>query len=142
MVVATLIDIQTNDKSRIESLYKDKLLKKANVLTFADYTGSKESDIEDMFDEGFYLDLCNAEYKKAFKAPLKASDLKNKSPRILVRVETYLKDGAASSEPFSHYRPARYFHENLEALAKSLSNATKDRFEKAFKDLNGLLPPS
>jgi hypothetical protein len=82
----------------------------------------------------------NAEYKKALQAPLKSSDFKNKSPRILVRVETYLKDSEASSEPFSHYRPARYFHENLEILAKNISDATKDRFEKAFKDLNGLLP--
>lgn len=139
MTVATLIDIQANDLSIIEGIYKDKLLKKANVRTFGDYTGAKEADIEDMFDEAFYLDLCNAEYKGELKAQLKASDFKTKAPRVLVRLETYLeKSGALPG--FSHYRPARYFHENLGTLAKSISDATKDRFEKAFKELNALLP--
>jgi hypothetical protein len=140
MLVATLIDIQHSDRSTVEGLYKDKLLKKANVRTFADYTGSKEADIEDMFDEDFYLELVNEEYKRELKAPLKSADLKSKPPRVLKRIEDYLGKSNVLTGTFSHYRPARYFHEHLASLAKAVSNATKDRFEKAFKDLNGLLP--
>jgi len=139
MNVATLIDIQAKDRTIIEGIYKDKLLIKANVRTFADYTGAKEADIEDMFEESFYLDLCNAEYKAELKAPLKSTDFKSKAPRVLVRLESYL-DQSGALRGFSHYRPARYFHENLDALAKSIPAATKDRFEKAFVDLNALLP--
>jgi hypothetical protein len=40
---------------------------------------------------------------------------------------------------FSHYRPARYFHEKLDALASRVSADTKERFAKAFADLNKLL---
>jgi hypothetical protein len=139
MLVATLIDIQEAHRETVEGLYKGKLLKKANVRTFADYTGTKEADIEDMFDESFYVDLVNSEYKSALKSPLKPTDFSSKAPRILKRLEDHIEKSGILTGPFSHYRPARYFHENLDGLAKHLSDATKDRFEKAFKDLNGLL---
>ena len=140
MLVATLIDIQENDRATVEGIYKDKLLKKANVRTFADYTGTKEADIEDMFDEDFYLNLINEEYKNALKSPLKAGSFKSKNPRILKRIEDHLEKSAALTSFFSHYRPARYFHENLATLTPTISSATKDRFERVFKELNILLP--
>jgi hypothetical protein len=137
MLVATLIDIQESDRTTIEGLYKGKLLKKANVRTYADYTGTKEADSEDMFEEAFYLDLVNNEYKSALSAPIQSSDLNSKVPRILKRLEPAL--AAKLSGPFSHYRPARYFHEHVASLEASISPATLDRFEKAFHDLNALL---
>jgi predicted ATP-dependent endonuclease of OLD family len=57
MTIATLIDSQTADQKKIEGLYREKLLKKANVMTFADFTKSAEADIEDMFGAEFYVDL-------------------------------------------------------------------------------------
>ena len=137
MLLATLIDIQESDRTTIEGLYKGKLLKQANVRTFADYTGTKEADIEDMFEEAFYLNLVNNEYKDALNAPIQSSDLTSRAPRILKRLEPVLT--AMLIGPFSHYRPARYFHENVDALAKDISSATLDRFERAFRDLNALL---
>jgi len=137
MTVATLIDVQSNDRATIEGLYKDKLLKKANVRTFADYVSATEADIEDMFDPDFYLSLVNAEY--GLSKPIVEADLISKAPRILVRLETYLASAAVLPNGFSHYRPARYLHDNLGTLAPKISQATKDRFEKAFADLNKLL---
>jgi hypothetical protein len=136
MRVATLIDIQTNDRQTVEGLYRDKLLKKANVRTFADYTGAKEADIEDMFEPDFYLSLVKGEY--ALNPAIKLSDLTSKAPRILVRLEEYQKTSGVLTG-FSHYRPARYLHEKLDALAPKISAATKERFAKAFADLNKLL---
>lgn len=43
------------------------------------------------------------------------------------------------SGSFGHYRPARYFVEQLASLWPKVSDETKDRFEAAFKRLNGLL---
>ena len=45
----------------IEGLYKRKLLEKSHVITFANFTGTQEADIEDMFDEEYYLALVNGE---------------------------------------------------------------------------------
>ena len=136
MTVATLIDVQTNDRSTIEGIYKDKLLKKANVRTFADYTGTKEADVEDMFDVDFYLTLISCEYNLA--SPILPLDLKSQAPRILVRLEEYFATNPLL-QAFSHYRPARYLHEKLEILASQISSATKQRFAAAFTDLNKLL---
>ena len=136
MTVATLIDIQSNDRVTVEGLYRDKLLKKANVCTFADYTGKTEADIEDMFDPDFYLSLVNEEY--GLTPAITLTNLTSRAPRMLVRLDEYRKSSGVLSI-FSHYRPARYFHEKLDRLAPKVSADTRERFAKAFVDLNKLL---
>lgn len=137
--LATLIDVQKKDEQKIENLYKQKLLQKRQVLTFADFTGTSEADIEDMFDVPFYLKLVNAEYKTGLTKPIVEADLPP-HPRVLVRLEKYfeatpLKTGVH----FNHYRPARYFSEHADDLAAEISGQSLQRFEDAFKALNALL---
>ena len=135
--IAVLIDYQKKDQQIIENLYKRKLLKKKNVLTFADYTGGSEADIEDMFSPAFYLTLVN----RALGASIALAGLSDKHPRILRRLEQYmattpLPDGAI----FNHYRPARYFADHVGSLATQLTDEELERFEQVFKALNRLLP--
>ncbi len=136
--VATLVDVQKGDQQTIENLYRKKLLKKTHVRTFADFTGKTESDIEDMFDEAFYVDLVNREFANSLAAELKAGDLTSCSPRILIKVEDYLtRRPLKSGARFSHYRPARFFAENAPTLV--VPEATLNRFELAFTEVNALL---
>jgi predicted ATP-dependent endonuclease of OLD family len=136
--VATLIDFQKGDRQTIENLYKKKLLKKSHVLTFADFTGKTESDIEDMFDEDFYIQLVNKEFSSSLAASLKPGDLAGRAPRVLVRLEEYFSaNPLTGGAMFSHYRPARFLAENVSTL--SIPDATLDRFEEAFRAANGLL---
>lgn len=138
--IATLIDIQKKDSQTIENLYKKKLLKKNHVLTFADFTGTDEADIEDMFGEDFFLGLVNKEFKSDLQKPIKTADLNKSVPRINVRLEEYFKAKPMKhNAKYSHFRPARYFSENIGALASQISGETLDRFENAFKKLNALL---
>jgi hypothetical protein len=137
MNVAALIDLQKKDQQLIENLYKKKLLEKSHVLTFADFTGKQESDIEDMFDEKFYIALVNAEFASTLPAKLKVTDLTGQAPRILVRLSAYFAANPQANVGFNHYRPARYFAEKGSTL--TISAATLDRFETAFKALNALL---
>ncbi len=137
--IVTLIDFSNSDKDKIENLYKKKLLKKKNVLTFADFTAMKESDIEDMFEEAFYLTLVNAEYAANLSAPITSSDIAGPKDRVVVRIEDFLKSNPMNGAGFSHYRPARYFTENESNLKSQLSPDTLDRFENVFKALNTLL---
>jgi energy-coupling factor transporter ATP-binding protein EcfA2 len=136
--VATLIDFQKKDRQSIENLYKKKLLKKSHVLTFADFCTADEADVEDMFDPGFYLRLVNGEYATALKAKVRVSDLPS-GPRIIKRIEKVLETVPLSGAAFNHYRPARYFSENVGSLEDKLSASTLDRYEEAFKALNKLL---
>jgi AAA15 family ATPase/GTPase len=138
--IATLIDIQKKDRQNIDNLYKKKLLKKQNVLTFADFTGTAEADIEDMFDSDFYIDLVNKEYAKEMDKPITAVMLKSKHPRILVKLEELLRDSPLKSgAQFNHYRPARYFAENAIKYRDKIKAEVLDRFEAAFAALNVLL---
>ncbi|MGB6875872.1 MAG: AAA family ATPase [Candidatus Acidiferrales bacterium] len=137
--VATLIDLQTSGVQMVENLYKRKLLARNHVLTFAQFTGKTEADIEDMFEADFYVELVNEEYKNQLSQAITAADLNLHHPRILVSIEEYLKENPLKTGGFNHYRPARYFMENTGRLAKNLSAATLYRFEEAFKALNALL---
>ena len=137
--IATLIDFQKKDQQKIENIYREKLLKKKQVLTFADFTKTPEADIEDMFDMPFYLELVNAEYKNELTGPIGEAALTEKHPRILVRLEKYFETNPLKTGKFNHYRPARYFAEHLAELTPKLSAAALDRFEAAFKALNALL---
>jgi len=139
--IATLIDIQKKDQQSIENLYKRKLLKKNHVLTFAEFTGTSEADIEDMFDVGFLLKLLNEEFKSDLQSPIAATDLNNRIPRVNVRLEEYFKAHPMKNNArYSHFRTARYFFENIAMLEKEISSQVLDRFESAFKKLNALLP--
>ncbi len=134
--IAVLIDYQKKDQQNTENLYKRKLLAKNNVFTYARYTGTDEADVEDMFHSEFYLRLVNG----AFGATIAVSDLKRGHPRILRRIEEYVRghplpDGAS----FNHYRPARYFAANAGAVESGLTEAELDRFQRAFDAVNALL---
>lgn len=140
LTVATLLDIQKKDRQVVEDLYKRKLLKKQNVITFADFLDEDEGDIEDMFDEDFYLQLVNAEYSSHLTKPITMDDLTNQSPRMIVKLESYFSDSPMSNNTsFGHYRPARYFAENSSKLEKKISSKTFDRFESMFTRVNALL---
>ena len=134
--VAVLIDYQKKDRQSIENLYKRKLLSKRKVLTYADYCGSNEADVEDMFDPDFYLKLVNG----AFGSSVGVTDLASSRPRILRRLKEYLESNSLpNGASFNHYRPARYFSGNIDVLSGDLTEQVLDRFEQAFKTLNGLL---
>ena len=138
--IVTLIDIQNKDKQKIDNLFEKKLLKKQNVLTFADFVNSKEADIEDMFGENLYLKLVNEEYSRELSTPILAKNLNSKLPRIIMRLDNYFsKKPLTDNHKFNHYRPARYFAENITKLADDIPTDIINKFEEVFKTINRLL---
>ena len=134
--VAVLVDYQKKDKQAIEDLYKRKLLKKQSVLTYADYVDATEADIEDMFTPDFYLKLVNGEYGSS----IGVSDIQTKHSRILCRLERHIDaHPLPQGAKFNHYRPARYFSDNISSLGHEISDQEFGRFERIFGALNKLL---
>ena len=134
--VAVLVDYQTSDQQRIQNLYKKKLLEKTHVLTYAEFVSSDEADIEDIFDPSFYLKLVN----KEFNSSVSLTDLPTDPPRVISRLGQYLKTSPLpGGAKFSHYRPARYFANNIGPLAEELSEQELKRFQQIFDKLNALL---
>jgi len=139
MNVAVLMDFQQRDAESVEAIYKKKLLAKKSVLTYAAFTGGAEADVEDMFGRAFYLNLVNLEYAAALSSEISIGDLNDKVPRVLKAIEQYLLTHPMKTGSFGHYRPARYFTENLKELTGGISAETMDRFDVLFKAVNKLL---
>ena len=134
--LALLIDFQKKDRQTIENLYKSKLVKKQQVLTFADFTVGDEADIEDMFEQEFYIGLVNREYQTC----IKVSDFTATHPRIVYRLEEHIEENSLpGGARYNHYRPARYFSENIATLKDDLTRETLCRFQEAFDTLNELI---
>ena len=130
MNIATLMDIDPNTDSATQQLIKQKLLRKKNLLTFAQYVDADEADIEDLFDRDFYIELVNKEFEKS----IRPDEVKESIKRVLVALRPSF--GGSS---FNHYRPARYFSEHLGELEEQISDVVIERFEMLFTDINGLL---
>ncbi len=139
MKVATLLDIKASDRPMIEGLYKKKLLKKKHVMTYADFLDQEEADVEDMFGREFYIRLVNEEFKTQLTKPIKLSSLNKKMPRILQAIESFLNKNQLKQGAFNHYRPARYFTENINDLWEQIPDRKKDAFESIFQKTNVLI---
>jgi predicted ATPase len=127
--VAVLVDSAGGGSQRLASMVDRHLLEPNRLLPVTSITGTKEADIEDMFDSNFYLDLLKA----SGAAKVTASQLKG-GDRITKKIER------AIGKAYDHYDPARYLLENQISLLPKVDSATLDRFEELFKRLNALLP--
>jgi hypothetical protein len=125
--VAVVMDSAAGGSQRINDLIHRGIIESKNVIALNTITGGKEADIEDLFDEAFYLKLLKASGAGTVtKAKLPAGN------RIVRRVADVVGD-------YDHYRPARHLLEHQTELLPEVDDATLDRFEKLFEEINGLL---
>ena len=140
--LAVLHDRGSSPAQNLESLIHQKLIEGKRVLDFSIFRtpADQETDIEDLFPEGVYLGAFNKAYAKELKgASVAVSDL-GQHPRIVERLNHWLKKNGISllkDGGFNHYRVAQALLPML--TEASLSSADLDRFEKLFDRLNRLL---
>ncbi|MCI5225095.1 MAG: hypothetical protein D3918_00210 [Candidatus Electrothrix sp. AX2] len=139
MNIVTLIDYQEKDRQMIESMWLRRLIKKKNVLTYADFIEDKKAaDVEDILGTAFYLELVNAGYKKRLGKPIEEKNLKSRHPRITVRLEEYFSENPLTGKGrFNHYRPAHYLAESVGKM--KIPGDVLDRFEAICAMINKLL---
>jgi len=87
----------------------------------------------------FYLELVSKEYEKQLEKTIKVAEINKKIPRILVALDKYFENNPLKSGEFGHYRPARYFTENIGELWPQIEDSNKEVFVKLFSQLNKLL---
>lgn len=126
--VAVVMDGSAGGSQKINDLVQRGVIDAKNLIALNTVTGGKEADIEDLFDEGFYLRL--------LKDSRTATVAKTKLPagsRIVKRVER------AIGGPYDHHQPARHLLEKQVDLLPSVDDATLGRFEELFVKANQLL---
>ncbi len=127
LAVSVLLDSGHRPNQRIDNLTNAGILDARRVVTMGAVLGRTEADIEDLFEDGEYLDLYNVTFPKA---KVKLTDLKG-NDRIVSRIER--KRGSA----FNHGLVAQtMLRDQLIVLAK-LSGDTLDRAEQLILAING-----
>ena len=126
--VVALHDVPGSAPQRLQDLVDRKIIDAKQLLPLTEITGSKEADIEDMFDVAFYLQLL----VDSGTALVDETKLKG-TQRLLNRIETLI------GHKISHYAPARYLTVHSDAILPTVPKATVDRFEKLFDSLNARL---
>jgi predicted ATPase len=132
---AVVMDANSKDKARVESLQANGYLGKKSLILISEITGQPDSDIEDIFSPDFYLDLVNG----AFSTKLKASDLKARDGRIVGRVQQHFKEKSIAGGHLNHYKPSVYFLREQATLLPKLDKATIQRASDLFDRINALL---
>jgi predicted ATP-dependent endonuclease of OLD family len=126
--VVALVDIAGAGPQRIADLVQRGVIEQKRIVPVTEFTGTGESDLEDLFDETFYLQLLRA----SGTATVKKADLKG-GDRIVRRAEE------ATGASFSHYRPARHFLQHQDELLPKISEEALARFVTLFERVNKLL---
>ncbi|MEU1813484.1 AAA family ATPase [Micromonospora aurantiaca (nom. illeg.)] len=136
--VAVMVDSSTKDAQAVQRLRDNDQLAKNGLIEIKEFTGTADADIEDLFERDFYLELVNRAYAKELPAPITATDLNARDPRIVRQIEAYFRKHKIANGNFNHYKPARtYLRE--QASLPSLDAGTLDRVEKLFQRLNSLI---
>ncbi|WP_277589057.1 ATP-dependent nuclease [Pseudomonas chlororaphis] len=141
--VAVLSDIANGDKTKIESLKKAEILKAGHFFTCADFVAQSEADVEDLFEDGLFIELLNGSYNPPSSHLVTAEALSAalSTPRIVKKAEALFKLMPPSVQEFNHFSPARWLLENPSILDSDSAavTATLDRFEQVFKTFNKLV---
>ncbi len=136
--VAVLVDSSTKDLGAVKRLRDNDQLAKDGLLEISQFTGTKDADVEDLFEPDFYLDLVNRAYDKHLTSPITAADLNPNDPRIVRRIETYFRDNGIASK-FDHYKPAARLLRDQAELMPRIADTTLSRAEQLFTKLNNML---
>lgn len=139
--IAALTDFAHGEKSKVQRLRDNALLKAGHVFTVDSYTGQPEADVEDMLGRSLYAALVNKCYKLPKTRAVPSVMPRDGSVRVVKDVERHFATLPATVPEFDHYTPATYLIEHSAELVSELPevDAALDRFETLFIDLNVLL---
>jgi predicted ATPase len=142
--ISVLTDMAKDVKKSVERLKTGGIVPADHVFTAADFTGTPEADVEDLFDPELFAEILNAAYGLAGEHALTAKkllDADGSSGRAVVKAAAYFRLLPERYAEFDHFSPANWLISNRDCLEGDgkAKAATLDRFEKVFESLNALL---
>jgi predicted ATP-dependent endonuclease of OLD family len=142
--VAVLSDQGNADKSKIERLKRNDILKAGWVYSIADFIGQAEGDIEDLFDPELFVQIINEAFglKDANKLDVAKLDSADKNTtRLVKKCEAAFRVMTADAPKFDHFTPAEWLLKNTGIFDTKTDSVLKtlERAEAVFKAFNNLL---
>lgn len=126
--IAALMDTRTSGNQKVNALVEAEVFDTSKLISLTDVANKEEADVEDLFDEMFYLEIFN----KSGAGSVDESKLGRSGGVVRKIVE-------ASGEGFDTLKPASHFLRNQYELLPNLSPETLGRFEKLFEKINKTL---
>lgn len=109
--VAVLSDLARGDNKKVETLKRSDILKAGQFFTVADFTGTAEADVEDVFGAERYAAMLNAAFQVPAGHEVTAAKLAAADPnttRVVKQAEALFRTMPASVAEFSHFTPAEW----------------------------------
>lgn len=142
--IAVLCDYGDGDKTKVQKLRTSQILKSEGIFVATDFTGKSESDIEDFFTPELFTSIVNGAYELKGRQAVGPGKLTEDGAltRQVKQMEALFNLMDSAVPEFDHFTPAAWLIRNQEILEKdeAIVNDSLDRFEKAFKEINSLLP--
>ena len=117
--IIVLADQTKGDAKKIGDLRKSEILKAGRVITFADFTGKAESDIEDLFEPELFITIVNAAYQLSSDRALTAASLEaadTNTARLVKKAEAAFNIMPECMPICDHFTPAAWLVRNLNHL--------------------------
>lgn len=125
--LTVLMDGAAGGNQKLTNLIERGLLDRSRLIPLTDITDSGEADIEDLFDVDWYLQLVHdSGVGKVAKSKLHGG-------RIVKQIE------AAMGAKYDHYQPASFLLRDTGDRVASLSDESKERFQRLIDRVNSLL---
>lgn len=142
--IAVLTDMAKDVKKSVERLKTGGVVPADHVFTAADFTGTPEADVEDLFAPELFVDILNAAYGLTGEHELTAKKLEEADAttgRAVVKAAAYFRLLPERYPEFDHFSPSNWLISNRDVLDGDgvPKAATLERFEKVFEKLNALL---
>jgi hypothetical protein len=142
---AVLLDLAAGQKGKVQKLreLENTLLRQGHVFTVADFLGTAEADIEDLFHTDLYARLVNGVYGLTGEKAVSGEQLRAAPGARLVQKAEQLVNGRLppGEAAMSHYAPALWLIQHPETLANDALEVleTLANFEKVFAAFNRLI---
>lgn len=127
--VTVITDVSAGGNQKLDMLIKEGLLGSDHFIPLTEITGTKEADIEDLFDPKWYIELLEA------SGTVSPCPLDLHGGRIVKQVE-------AVHGKYDHFKPADYLLRKEAKMLDEMSDQALERFSKLFAKTNDVLPRS
>jgi predicted ATPase len=142
--IAVLADQTKQDTKKVEELRRSEVLRAGKVFTISDFTSKPESDIEDVFEIGLFVEIINEAYALDAKYRLTGASLDkadSSTVRLVKKAEAAFNVLPEHLPTFDHFIPSAWLIRNLTVLDGDTpaTIATLERAEKLFRAVNAVI---